>query len=351
MHSPARSRNSIMSKPSTRKTTRRNRSNRTQAILRGQQEAPASIGYSLTPSEFVTTHLGNGRIRVTGHEVVGIVALATFASAPTDQIALVVDANPACWRDSRLSLVARAYERYRYNSCVVQYVPSCSTGTTGSIATMIETDPSEPLPRGTNAVTRMLNTSYSALCPAWASSSFKFERNKEDKQWFLASQAGEASREQVTQFVAAAFFSGTTTGGQFGRLVFHYDIEFIYPELEFIDGGEQFRDAAYTFNAGAIDTVVEVTPSPAPPANSKILELRNVSRDMPSMYTVSRGNWFDAIAGAALYAAFNGVAWNVYPTLEAAKTLSNPLRWTDAQGVGLLVTTFVRTLIASLNVR
>lgn len=306
--------------------------------------APAAIGTMLTSASYRTETLGNGHIRVTGHEVIGNIDTGNASG-----LAGVFDANPACWVNSRLALVARAYERYRYNKCTIQFVPAVGSNTSGVVATAVELDPDELLPTGDTGIQRALNSYTAALTPVWQPSSMTFSRNTKDHQWYLASQIGESSRSACSQFLAYALYSGSASG-PLGRMVFHYDIEFLYPELELASSGSNFSREVGVMLAGAAGTAVTYDPTSTALNGAKIVELRLPS-SLPSTYVTNPGDWFDYVAGAPLYAAFAGSAgWLLYATLDAAKVGIQPLKWTNAF-TAVSTPLFQRILINSLNFR
>jgi len=302
----------------------------------------------VTSSTYTTSSLGAGHIRVVGHEVIGDVTSA----GPGTNLAGVYDANPACWLNSRLNLVARAYEKYRYNRCIVEYQPAIATSTSGSTVIAAETDADENLPSGPGSTQRALNSQFAALSPVWQHSRFEYRRNPKDHQWYLASQVGEASRSNVTQFLAYSLVGSDLAAGTIvGRVVFHYDVEFIYPELELAESGEQFTRLAPTTitAAGGAGDPIKITPPVGTLIGSKIAELR-LTNNLPSAFVNAVGDWFDVLAGAKTYVAWNGTDWILYASLAAAIVAAVPLRWTSGQaalpGIG-----YFRPLTKSLNTR
>jgi len=306
------------------------------------------MGSVLTAATYSTTSLGQGHVRVVGHEVVGDV---TSAGVGTN-LAGVYDSNPACWINSRLSLLARTYERYRYNSCTIEYQTAVATSTGGSVVVAVETDPDEILPSGSGATQRALNSQFAALSPVWQMSRVTYRRNPKDHKWFLASQVGETSRAETTQFLAYSLIGGAIGAGELaGRIIFRYDIEFIYPELELLPSGAQYarQTATDLISGGAAGSPVIYKPPASTLIGGKIGEIRlNVS--LPSAYVKAAGDWFDLLAGAAAFIAWNGSDWLMYPTYAAAVVGAEPLKWTGTT-VAQSAVALVRILIDNLNAR
>jgi hypothetical protein len=90
--------------------------------------APVSIGTRLATSspKFSTTA---GSITVTHRELLGFVTLSTQS---TSDLGFVNPTNPYLF--PWLSTIAGMYDKYRINSLVLDYIPTCATSQTGQVA-------------------------------------------------------------------------------------------------------------------------------------------------------------------------------------------------------------------------
>jgi len=306
-------------------------------------------------SAFNINSVGQGHIRVRGHEILGSV-IPLVSTAPS--LAAVFDSNPACWTSSRLSLTACSYEKYRYNSARIRYIPSVSTTQSGSIALAIETDPDERLPADADAVTRTMNNQFSGLGSVWAPLDVMFRRDPKDQDWYKASILGEDVREAVTQFLVYAVTDVTNLANSaLGRLVIEYDIEFMYPELEVQDGGSQYQATQINTVAGVAGAPLEIDTSGSPSlfTGSQVVEFRPVG-DVATTLVVNQGNnTFNIKRGQMLYASYSGKSagggsWQAFISYASAKTATSPLVWASAAAV-TSIAGYYRRLSAKADAR
>ncbi|APG75960.1 hypothetical protein [Wenzhou sobemo-like virus 1] len=284
---------------------------------------PSSFGFQMGRSSYSMRTVSPNHVRVTGHEILGVVSSFTGAAG---EIAYVFDANPACWTTSRLSLVARAWEKYRYNTARLHFVPAVGTNSAGSIVCAVETDADEKIPGGdVNAITRAMNGSFSVLTPVWQYACSEYKRDPDDKTWYVATAYGSGSRAESTQFISYGV-TDTSLTGAFGRVVIDYDIEFLYPELEFVDGGSQYTRSVLSFNSAAINTPVLASMTVP---NAQIIEIRNLGTTILQSTYQRINDYFDFAPGSVAYLALQGAYWVLCRTLDAAKS-GNGLTWTSA---------------------
>lgn len=289
---------------------------------------PLAAGSSFGQMEYSIQTKGAGHIVVRGHELLGEVRTGG-AAVPGGVLGLVADLNPACWVNSRLKLIASAYDKYRFNSVSMAYIPSVAATTNGTTTVFVETDPDERLPVGPGSVGRVLNYQFVKTGAIWQQFSCQYRRNVDDREWYIASAVAtsRANNVQATVGVLCDGPDNTTVG----RLLISYEVEFIYPELEYVDGGLQyFQTTGMELNAAAAgaDMVANVALAGLP-ANARFCEIRPET-NLPSAFVQAVGNWFDALAGQAIYLGFTGTTWLVYRTLESARANSGNLKWTNA---------------------
>lgn len=310
--------------------------------------APTNYGTTLKSSSYALATVGAGHIRVRGHELLGPVS----SNSVDGGIAAVFDVNPACWKNSRLSLLAQTYEKYRVNRVVVSYVPSVGTSSAGVVAMAVETDADERLPSGVDALQRMLNTYSSVMGPVWQPNKMLFSRNTADTKWYSASMLGHSQRSDVTQFLIYALSEGTING-IIGRIILEYDIEFIYPELEFVDGGSQFTDGGALINAtsnAGEPLLFDSGSNPTLFAGRKVIEWRPNFSIVTNL--VMNTDPVEIVRGGLYYVAWANSVWSIYLSYEAAKAGVSPVRTSVLRNAGFFALTgFVRPLLSLANAR
>lgn len=312
---------------------------------------PAASGTILRPSAYQMQSVGPSRLRVRGHEMLGSVV-----GSAVDKLIGVYDSNPACWTSSRLSLIARGYERYRYHSARIIYVPSVGSNQSGMLGFAVETDPDEKLPADAAAMQRLLNMQHSCVTPVWQSAAITFKRDSQDLDWYKASILGESTRSAVSQFLVACVSDISASGVTFGRLVIEYDLEFMYPELEYSDGGWQYvgpSGAPHLYigagAAGADATVVDT-------GNSGLLGGPRVIEWCPasslSGLVTLNSDTYTIAAGARLFLSYVGGVFKIFATFEGAKAGVTALKLVSASAAGqYLLSGFWRPLINVLDSR
>lgn len=312
--------------------------------------APVASSGVVKPSSYTITTTGPGQVRVRGHELLGPVTI--LGEGPV-VIGAIFDANPSCWVTSRLALISRTYEKYRYNRARISFVSASSTTTSGSLLIAVETDPDEPIPATANGMARAMNNQFSAMGPVWGNFAIDYARVPSDLAFYTASQINESSRQVTSQFIAYALTNNTTLNLNLGNMLIEYDIEFAYPELENVDGGRQyFGENTVSFLSAAANAAITVdstTITGLLNTTDKIIELRPLS-NLVSSYVINTGDWYDIAKGYVMYLAYSGATWTAFATLEAAKTGTLPLKWTNAVPA-TPIPAFMRVLVSGLSSR
>lgn len=315
-----------------RKQIKNNKQKKTQRLGRSRViPAPSASGSLLSPSRFTMNTISDGVVRFRGHELLGSVGTATFST-----IAAVFDLNPACWTNSRLSKIAMTYEKYRYDSFTIRYHPTVSTTAPNGLATYVELEIDES---AQTTVTGALNHQFAALGPAWAPHQLTYRRPKEDPKAYILSDKSVANRNDMSQGKVISVSSAD--GPQvFGYLSIEYDVVFMYPELEYGYGGEQYIQTSATIPVLAPGANITTTPTWTS-TNIKVAEL-TLGDVLPNCVNAA-GSTFNFSLGDVLYTAWDGVTWLLYENLEQALATVNPLR-TSTGLAGTTLRYFLRKL-------
>jgi len=314
----------------------------------------ASVSYSRLAGASGYSIIGstNTGITVRGKEILG--SVTAIASAVGNTGALF-DSNPACWSNSRLALLARTYEKYRFTRAKIRYVPSVATSETGAIAMYVETDPAERLVTGSAAMQIIANMQFSRMGPVWSSVEFDFRVDRNDQDMYFCSVAGITERRECTQFMIAANCFGTSfpagvAAKDIGWVEIEYELQFAYQELEIGTAGTQYVLDTLTIPATGAGAVTSITGSNAGslPGGSKLAEIRfaetisNVLNERLAQFG-NAGNNIEIVPGMPLYLGWAGDAWRVYASLAAARVLGPALGWVAAKAQTQL-RAFVRPL-------
>lgn len=284
---------------------------RHQAVTRAVSR-PSAMSKIAPSSSYSMSHQGP-ICRVRGHEFLCQVVITTG-----QHLAAVYDMNPATWVGSRLVNLARSYEVYRFNKVKLIYVPSVGTTTSGAVSIGFETDPNEPIPAESGFYQRSMSNIYASLGPVWAEQSTSYQRPVLETRWWHASME-ESDRRQTSQLMAYAVTDASTTS--LGWLMAEYEIDFMYPELEFPIGQENFSGTTFIGSSPSI--------APGAPLEATFTGASGV-RLMETIYTglgaindLRAGNTnFNLTPGQNVFWAYDDVAatFRAYRTESGART-------------------------------
>nr|WRQ65053.1 structural protein [Tolivirales sp.] len=304
--------------------------------IRSRVALPAAAGSTLMPAQFSASTIGDGVIRLRGHELLGEVDFSLGSG--DNRIAGIYDVNPACWVNSRLSRVASTYEKYRYDFFRIRYHPVAGTDVSASVALYVELEAEEPI--ATSPVTA-LNHQHSVLGPIWATSTVEYRRPVHDATTYFLSNTSTGSREATTQARVAVLGDLTS---HTGYISIEYDVVFMYPELELNYAGEQYQHADGSATTPTINTPV-VLGTPPSSSGVKLVELI-LTKDLPeAVYSFSANNAYNFTRGMKLYSAWDGNNWTVFESLASAMSLDNFLKWSATSGSSFTGSYFVRKLL------
>jgi hypothetical protein len=275
---------------------------------------PQNMSVMLPPSTYNISSIGNtGQIRIRGRDILGPLKYG----GGTSQVFGVFDLNPACWNSSRLSLLAKTYEKYRYDKIRLIYVPSVASSISGMVGIYVEPEIYD------NVVTSVANclTHFAAIAgPAWSPLAVEFNRAPSDQTSYLCTEKPSIERALLSQAKAAVLCDGPITS--LGILAIEYDITFMYPELEYGYAGEQYSasSASLTAAAGGI-----IATNPAWTSGGvKIVEYV-LNNQLTGCFVNAVSNLYDYLEGAILYSAYDGTSWRLYPDLASAAAKSGPI--------------------------
>lgn len=290
-----------------------NNNNKTRGRKRGRTQrkkavqpiqVPASFSGILSTPKYNISSSDNGQVtRVTGHDLLGSLYRG-------ENIAGVFDMNPACWTNSRLSFIARTYEKYRFNSFTIHYVPSLATSATGFTAMYYEPEIYDNV---ASAVTQTLTHYTSTAGPCWQPLSMTWKRPVTDQTTYLCTEKTGVERALLSQGKVAVICENTATNP--GLLSIDYDITFLYPELEYGYAGVQYEVTQLNLNATA-NGIIDAGPAFATTDN-KLIEL-TITDPISDLFITVAGNPYAYLAGAVLYTAWDGTSWRLFPDIPSA---------------------------------
>lgn len=293
------------------------------------------------PSRYTLTQRSQQIVQVRGHETLGL-ASASDADGKV-RLAACFDLNPACWRNSRLSGIARAYERYRYNSFTVHYIPRAAKTTTGVVAVSCEFDGTDDLRAGEDGLVVASQHAVFAQGPVHSSCSASWRRPAEDKGWYNASY--EDSFDNVLSTSQGRIYAlvASSIAGTQGTIVLEYDVDFYMPELECGITGNQYLSGSITDAVSRTGNIkFAVTPTGVNPDNVGIIRFvpqkvlingTEVDSYLAQKGVISGANTTAIQAGKEIALAWDGAnsVWNLFEDLLQAANLSEPLCVRNAQ--------------------
>lgn len=319
------------SQKSQRSTTQRGGSAAgTVSRLGGVVSTPTAVGAYIPQTGHKITDLGGGKLRVTGKELLG----GTSGAAGTaGAIRGLYELNPACWQHSRLALIARTYEKYRFNTAKLSYMPRAGTNWVGSVALVVETDPNEALPvlLAAGAPQQFSNSQFAAMGPVWAPLSVTYRREKDDAKLYYSSPSSTTDVRETSQAKVMLWSDWGDTN--IGYVWLEYEIDFYYPELEVsnvIAGhGNQFSFNTYNFNMGNTPGAI-LAADAAGLGTDQVYEII-LANDQPTWQNIATSSMnkistFTWEAGKKLYATIDdNLKFVFFRTLEAAAVAAHDM--------------------------
>jgi len=276
---------------------------------------PQAYGSYMPPSSFTTTTIGNGVIRVRGHELLGTVVQSTI----NNNLSGVFDLNPACWNTSRLALLARTYEKYRYERFKITYYPSNPTTMPGNVAVYLELEAFENM---TDSVVVALNHQYSGMSSIWQSCGFTYVRPNQDPTTYIMTAKAGTDLALFSQGRVGVVRASTSSDGLSGFLAIEYDVTFMYPELELGYPGTQFETSSASLGA-AVNGIISAAPAWSS-LNVKLAEIV-LAKPLQDVYIGGNTNMYSLPAGQTLFTAWDGTRWGLYLTVQAALAATGAL--------------------------
>jgi hypothetical protein len=252
------------------------------------------------------------------------------------RLAACYDLNPACWKNSRLQGIARAYERYRYNNFRVHYIPRAAKTTSGVVSLSCEFDPTDDLLTGEAGLVNASQHAVFAQGPTYEPFSAAWRRPSEDKTWYLASYDDSFDNALATSQGRIYALAGANVAGTLGTLVLEYDVEFYMPELESGLTGNQFLlGSAIDATSRAANATFNFVPNGINPDSVGVIrfiinKMTDGTTEMDS-YVLQKGttgssNTTTLTPGREIALAWNNATgvWNAYEDVLEAASLSGP---------------------------
>lgn len=294
----------------------------------------------MSGSMYTLSQVSQAMVRLRGHEVLGPITTALGAgngsaigfpggaglgSGPG--LGGIFDLNPASWSRSRASLMASAYEKYRYNRFTIKYRSMMPTTASGGVVISAEFDPEERIvSNDPNAIQQAANNLVFATSSVWQDCSATWVRPSEDKEWYFAS--ADIDRRANSQGVVYALQTHAIgiESVQLGWLEIDYDLDLYGPELEITTppGAVTLTTTKLEILASGVATL--------PITTSVVRDPNAVYQVRPSNdwgYTFNVGsagsnNTVSAESGMLFYTSYDSGAglWRLYPTLQAALSVS-----------------------------
>ena len=238
--------------PYIMKQNKKNPKKRVANVKSVSKPMPALYGNSVFTGNYSVQSIGDDVVRVRGQELLGAVNAGSRSWG-------FFDVNPTCWANSRLSLLAQTYERYRYNGFRIKYVPMVGTTSAGAVSVYFDPDPLDSTPQinsDTDAMAHIMQQRFSVTTPVGLPSGFAYKRAAKDQAWFRCTLGESTDYPAVSQGQIVTYTSsGTLTAG---ILLIEYDLEFMYPQLERGDGGLQFTISSPVFTPVTTGSSVSV---------------------------------------------------------------------------------------------
>jgi len=184
---------------------------------------PAAYGYSLRMRKPTVSRNGNTAV-ITGSDFAGSVfASLSSTYSPASSVLL----NPIYYMNGALGSLSRMYEKFRFKTAVVQYIPSVPTSTQGQVIMTSTSTVKEPFISGASStfLSRALSQGNAVATPVWKEDSIAIECKSE---WFIVDALIDADLDDAIQ-EEIQVYTICEAKVTCGILILHYEIEFKDP--------------------------------------------------------------------------------------------------------------------------
>lgn len=162
----------------------------------------------------------------------GSVAFGPLTKGATGNLIRSIPLNPIMWPDTRLSALARLYEKWRIVSLRVRYMAGCPTTTTGTVCTFIDYDPDDvDVIDSQTDFTRAADNVGAVVHSTWTNAVVDWRpRMKGDNLWRWVDADGASSR---TVSEGTVYFIGSASSGtiEYGWAHLEFVLEFCTPDV------------------------------------------------------------------------------------------------------------------------
>lgn len=188
-----------------------------------RQYAPNAIGTSMRATPPTITRSATSA-RVQGRDFIGTVEGQGVATFGLGKSALL---SPAYFSSTVLGNMARSFERYRWNTLRVHYVPKVATTAVGQVVLCSQHSVSEPglQPEAGNFLPRAMSQGNAAFSPLWTPSYIDIAC---DGSWKLVDPTTTSDIDD-TIHEELQVYTQVSVAGQVGYLFAEYDVSFQDP--------------------------------------------------------------------------------------------------------------------------
>jgi hypothetical protein len=194
------------------------------------------VGYDM-PMPFlepVETSKSFDTVRITGSEFITTVSVKTTDfTTPTQpgDVIYNLPISPTFMPGTRLSQLAKLYQKYRYTNLVFEYVPIVPSIQDGAILMYIVEDPNENPSLITDPDTRLRNDMAhkgAHMFNVYTYGRTFLTKGNDSYNWYFIYNDDEPRLNNQGQFfiVASSLFTNENTSLTLGQIIMHYDIEF-----------------------------------------------------------------------------------------------------------------------------
>jgi hypothetical protein len=210
-------------KPVAKKQQKMNTTTKPAGLTKSQVMAPVSVGTSIRAIKPVMSrNVEGGHIR--GKDFLGTVEGFGVATFGLGKSALL---NPAYFFSTFLGNFARSYEKYRWNSLRIHYVPKVATSAIGQLVMCSQRSVTEPglRPEAGTFLNRAMSQGNAAFSPLWTGSYIDIDT---DGEFRLVDPTSSADLDDAIHEELQVYCQ-TSVSGQVGYLIAEYDISFKEP--------------------------------------------------------------------------------------------------------------------------
>jgi hypothetical protein len=200
----------------------------------------------------VTIQRTESHATMAGSEFLGTLQLQAAQTAVGLNV-FTINVNPRAFPGTKLTAEALTWTSYRFRKFVVEYIPIQGSAVTGSFVGYFTNDPFEPDVGGVDAIRNATEHVGAMIWQPFFHNVFGMVDIEADKHlYFCRNEPDSDPRLEMQALFKVIQTVSNTTGIPYGTFMFHYEVDFYYPETNAVSSAGVVTSPNWLTNNSAI---------------------------------------------------------------------------------------------------